>query len=226
MPLFLLNGLRGNSRLKSLNPGFVSNQELLAIAGALQENKGLVDLDLRLHYRMNDERWGAICDSLKAHPTIEVLDLRASYADAATAPAVLKSRMQALLDTVKTNMSIHTIYLDSRYRQHELFLGSVVPYLETNRFRPRVRAIQKTRPITYRAKVLEQALLAVRTDANSFWMLLSGNAEVAFLFRRVPQWSRRLRTSLRLLMLLLPPQMSLRLLLVKSGKHVRNPAYQ
>jgi hypothetical protein len=53
-------------------------------------------------------------------------------------------------------------------------------YLVTNRFRPRVLAIQKTRPIAYRAKVLGRALLAARTDANSFWMLLSGNAEVVF----------------------------------------------
>jgi hypothetical protein len=52
--------------------------------------------------------------------------------------------------------------------------------LETNRFRPRVRAIQKTRPIPYRAKVLGRAFLSARTDANSLWMLLSGNAEVTF----------------------------------------------
>jgi hypothetical protein len=40
--------------------------------------------------------------------------------------------------------------------------------------------VQRTRPIIYRAKVLGRALLATRTDANSFWILLSGNAEVAF----------------------------------------------
>jgi hypothetical protein len=93
---------------------------------------------------------------------------------------VLKSRIQALADMLKVNMSIHTIYLSDRYIEHELFRGSVIPYLETNRLRPRVRAIQKTRPITYRAKVLGRALLAARTEANSFWMLLSGNPEVAF----------------------------------------------
>jgi hypothetical protein len=38
----------------------------------------------------------------------------------------------------------------------------------------------RTCPIVYRAKVLGRALLAASTDANSFWMLLSGNAEVAF----------------------------------------------
>jgi hypothetical protein len=82
---------------------------------------------------------------------------------------------------VKVNTSMHTIHLPDAIpvSEHEFFRQSVVPYLETNRLRPRVRAIQKTLPITYRAKVLGRALLAVRTDPNRFWMLLSGNAEVA-----------------------------------------------
>jgi hypothetical protein len=120
--------------------------------------------------------------SLKTHPTLEVLDL-AAYTDlyAATAPALLESLIQALLDMMKVNMSIHTIHLDDCDSEHELFRGSVIPYLETNRLRPRVRAIQKTRPIAYRAKVLGRALLSARTNVNSFWILLSGNPEVAFL---------------------------------------------
>jgi hypothetical protein len=129
---------------------------------------------------MNNETWDAICDSLKTHPTLEVLDLGAPFHNARTAPAVLKSRIQALLDMVKVIMSIHTIHLHDLYNEHELFRTPVIPYLETNRLRPRLLAIQKTRPITYRAKVLGRALLAVCTDANSFWMLLSGNTEVAF----------------------------------------------
>jgi hypothetical protein len=88
--------------------------------------------------------------------------------------------MQALVDMLKVNMTIHTIRVSDHYGEHELFQRSVIPYLETNRLRPRVRAIQKTRPIAYRAKVFGQALVAtrVRTDANGFWMLLSENPEV------------------------------------------------
>jgi hypothetical protein len=136
-------------------------------------------LNLLHAVNMSDEARGAVCDSLKTHPTLEVLhlDMDACF----EAPAVLKSRIQALSEMVKMNLSLHTIYLHDRHSQHELlFRGSVIPYLETNRFRPRLLAIQKTRPITYRAKVLGRALLAVRTDPNRFWMLLSGNAEVAF----------------------------------------------
>jgi hypothetical protein len=129
---------------------------------------------------MSDETWDAVCDSLKTHPTLEVLNLRSAITNATTAPAVLKSRIQALVKMLKINISIHTIHLDYHYSQHELFRESVIPYLETNRLRPRVLAIQRTRPIPYRAKVLGSALLSARKDANSFWMLLSGNAEVAF----------------------------------------------
>jgi hypothetical protein len=175
----LANGLRGNNRLKSLTLQLyrdVGSQALLAIAGALRENRGLVELGLSHHgVHVSDATWDAVCDSLETHPTLEVLDLRSTLFQ-----AKLKSRIQAILDMVKINRSIHTIRLNGCYYEHELFRGSVVPYLETNRFRPRLLAIQRTRPITYRDKVLGRALLAVRTDPNRFWMLLSGNAEVAF----------------------------------------------
>jgi hypothetical protein len=182
----LAGGLRGNSRLKSLKPRFpgnrhVSNREVLAIAGALKENKGLVRMDLSFYgLVVNDETWGTICDSLGTHPTLEVLDLRTMGGMSLLAPAMLTPRIQTLLDMVKMNTTIHSIYLNSLYSQHELFRESVIPYLGTNRLRPRLLAIQKTRPIPYRAKVLGRALLSARTNANSFWMLLSGNVEVAF----------------------------------------------
>jgi hypothetical protein len=180
----LADGLRGNSRLKSLrlrisNSPEVGNQEFLAIARALRENKGLVDITLR-YYSVSDETWNALCDSLKTHPTLEVLILRVHFTNTSTAPAVITSRIQALLDMMKVNISIRTIHLDTRHSEHELFRETVIPFLETNRFRPRLRAIQRTRPITYRTKVLGRALLSARTDANRLWMLLSGNLEVAF----------------------------------------------
>jgi hypothetical protein len=62
-----------------------------------------------------------------------------------------------------------------------LLSSPVISYLDTNRFRPLLLAIQRTRPIPYRAKVLGRALLSARTVPNRFWMLLSGNAKLAFL---------------------------------------------
>jgi hypothetical protein len=96
---------------------------------------------------MNDETWDTVCESLKTHPTLEVLDLRGAFPDATTVPAVLKSGIQARLDMAKTNGSIQTVHLHERYSQHEIFRESVIPYLDTNRLRPLVHAIQKTRPL-------------------------------------------------------------------------------
>jgi hypothetical protein len=91
---------------------------------------------------MNDEAWGVICNSLKAHPTLEVLNLCGAFRDAAPTPAMLKSRIQALVDMLKVNLSIHTILFHDVYSVQELFRGSVIPSLETNRFRPRLLAKQ------------------------------------------------------------------------------------
>jgi hypothetical protein len=189
----LAGGLRGNSRLKLLSAclssnnegGGKQNREVLAIANALRENKGLVYLGIIPSFTMSDEAWGALCDSLKTltHPTLQVLNLKFIQAYD-VAPAVLNSRIpvfiQALVNMLKVNMSIHTIPLHPRAGHSELFQGSVVPYLETNTFRPHLLAIQKINPFPYRVKVLGRALLAARTDPNRFWMLLSGNAEIAF----------------------------------------------
>jgi hypothetical protein len=89
---------------------------------------------------MSDEAWFAVCDSLKAHPILQVLSIRRTLwlNVAPLAPVVLKSRMQALVDMLKVNTSMHTLDLDSQYTDHELFRGSVIPYLVTNRLRPRV----------------------------------------------------------------------------------------
>jgi hypothetical protein len=186
----LANGLRGNSRLKSLREfidTYIShdagNRQVLAIAGALKENKGLVELEFCYDDELFSEKaWYAICDSLETHPTLQVLNVQCwdTLQGGPLAPAVDTSWILALLYMLKVNTSLHTIHWNSHDIQHKLFRESVIPYLETNRLRPRVLAIQKTRPIAYRTKVLGRALLAARTDPNRFWMLLSGNAEIAF----------------------------------------------
>jgi hypothetical protein len=174
------DGLRGNSRLKSFRQKIyrsnieVGNQELLAIAGALKENKGLVELELCYDELFSDKAWDAICDSLKTHPTLQVLRLQPIFPlELGVAPAVLKFRTQALVNMLKVNTSLHTIHWGSRCSEKKICIGTVTPYLETNRLRPRLLAIQETRPIAYRAKVLGRALLSARTNANSFWILLS-----------------------------------------------------
>jgi hypothetical protein len=191
----LADGLRGNSRLKTLRTLCFSgsneacNREVPAISSALRENKGLVYLAIWPHMTMSDESWEAVCEFLKTltHPTLQVLHLEIMQ-PYGVAPAVLNSRValliKALVDMLKVNMSIDTMPWNAHpglmsidniprnpHFSGELFRRSVAPYLVTNRFRPRLLAIQKSRPILYRAKVLGRALLATRTDPNLFWML-------------------------------------------------------
>jgi hypothetical protein len=226
----LANGLRGNSRLKSFSPTLFN---VLAIAGALKENKGLVDLDLKEASTMSDETWDAVYDSLKTHPTLEVLDLRknpSSSIRATLAPDVITSRIQTLLKMMKVNMTIHTIHLASHFSENELLRESVIPYREMNRFRPRLLAIQKARPIMYRTRVLGRALLAVRTNPNRFWMLLPGNAEVVFPSTTAtttpaanlptPATASVIAATVVVLLILL--LLMLHLLLVRSAKRVLN----
>jgi hypothetical protein len=111
----LADGLRGNSRLKILRPPFLQNnnvdeeRQVLSIASALRENKGLIELNLHCYgFRGNDETWRTVCDSLQAHPTLEVLNLSQVNCNPSIVPAIITSRMQALLDMMKVNMSINT----------------------------------------------------------------------------------------------------------------------
>jgi hypothetical protein len=103
----LADGLRGNSRLKSFRQDFIVGN--LATAGALRETKGLVNLDLSQDFAMSDETWSAVCDSLKTLPTLEVLNLSR---DPPMTPDVIISRIQALVDMLKVNTSIHTIHVN------------------------------------------------------------------------------------------------------------------
>jgi hypothetical protein len=116
---------------------------------------------------LNDEAWGAVCDSLKTHPTLQVLDLlvtvRYTHGEP-PAPAVTNSRIQALVDVLKVNTTIHTIRVESCCSEHDIYRESVIPYLEMNQFQPRLLAIQKTRPITYRAKTSAASMMATLTS--------------------------------------------------------------
>jgi hypothetical protein len=68
----LADGLRGNSRLKSLKVHLSDsddgNREVLAIADALQQNIGLVEFSLPYHrFRVTDEMWGAPLAIISRH---------------------------------------------------------------------------------------------------------------------------------------------------------------
>jgi hypothetical protein len=63
--------------IASLSTNFeVANRQVHAIAGALKENKGLVELDFCTVLWVSDEAWVAIFYSLKTHPTLKAFGLQ------------------------------------------------------------------------------------------------------------------------------------------------------
>ncbi len=144
------------------------------------------------------------CDSLRAHPTLVVMGLRVHCTNTTvTTPAILKSRMQVLVYMMQMNISIHTIHLDTISRQHKLVRGSIIPYLETNRLRPRLLAIQKHAQVRTVQRFWDERFLLYEPIPIAFGCFYQGMPKLPF--------CRRLRTSLRLLML---PQFLLHMLLL------------
>jgi hypothetical protein len=214
----LADGLRGNSRLKVFRAFIANSPEyskrgFLAIANAVRENKGLVELDLRYGNCVDNETWGAICDCLETHPTLEVLNLCSGFVhhgeDFATTLAVLKSRIQTILDKVKrtcgyTQYICLAVIANMSFSEGRSFLisrrtGSGHAFLLSKKL-----AQLHTVPRCWEEHFCQLVLMRI-----SFGCFYQGMPKL--LFRRVPRQSRRLRTSPRLLLL---PLLLLQMLLL------------
>jgi hypothetical protein len=174
----------------------VTKKNSLQSLAPSKENKGLEYLTLRrsdFTGNANVECWDSVvqvCDSLKTHATLQVLNLGEIHRLGETlTPAVPRSRIQPLVDMMKVNMSIHTIHLDSlastcRYTQYiwiPLLTGNT-SFTERRSSRISSGSGYSRMPSRKLAQLhtVPRALLAVRSNRNRFWMLLSGNAEIAF----------------------------------------------
>jgi hypothetical protein len=78
---------------------------------------------------------------------------------------------------VQRNTVLHTIQLYEEERDEQIYTGSILPYLETNLYRPRVLAIKKTIERPFREKLLGRALDCVKINPNLVWMFLSENVD-------------------------------------------------
>jgi hypothetical protein len=166
----IANALTGDSRVTRLQPPFVRTDDAIMLR-ALANNRGLVYLYLPDH-SISDENWTILCQSLKAHPTLTSLNLE--Y----TVPRGQKThRTRALVEMVQRNTVLHSIQLAATDRHQKIFREEIRPKLETNLYRPRVRAIKKTKDRPFREKLLGRALHSVRSNPNLVWMLLSENVD-------------------------------------------------
>jgi hypothetical protein len=80
---------------------------------------------------------------------------------------------------MQLNTVLHTIELYGRHYDQHIYAERIQPYLETNRYRPRVVGIKKA-DIALRRPLLGLALQteSVRSNFNLLWMFLSGNTDV------------------------------------------------
>jgi hypothetical protein len=80
---------------------------------------------------------------------------------------------------VTYNSILLSIDLSVDENDQQMYAQMILPYLETNRYRPRVHAIKKA-DIPLRGPLVGLALQteSVGNDSNLRWMFLSGNPDV------------------------------------------------
>jgi hypothetical protein len=180
----LANALTGESRVTSFKPDFdgTVDAEMAILFRALANNRGLEELDFG-NRSISDENWTILFESLQAHPTLTSLNLCATRpTNPAGGRIVLTDdqktrRTRTLAEMVQENTILQTITLFEEERDHQIYTEEIIPYLETNRYRPRVLAVKKTKDRPFREKVLGRALYSVRSNPNLVWMLLSENVD-------------------------------------------------
>jgi hypothetical protein len=175
----LASALAGKSRVTKLvmpavNWSTINEAVMAFLFTALANNRGLLDLDLR-RQSINDENWTILCESLKAHPTLLILNLPSSHARLSDKRTTNRTRL--LAEMVQQNTVLHTIRLSERERDEQIYTQEIRPYLEVNLYRPRVLAVKKTTERPFREKVLGRALYSVKSGPNLVWMFLSENVD-------------------------------------------------
>jgi hypothetical protein len=174
----LASGLTGNSRVTKLRPVFgqTNDADMAILFRALANNRGLVDLNL-FNTTISDDTWTILYESLQAHPTLTKLDLSHTGSGNGLTDDQKTHRTRMLADMVQRNIVLHTIKLSEGERDEQIYTGSILPYLETNLYRPRVLAVKQTTERPFREKVLGRALYCVKSNPNLVWMFLSENVD-------------------------------------------------
>jgi hypothetical protein len=183
----LAAALEGNSRVTRLwlYPASTRDDAKKSVLfRSLAENMGFPELNLHCH-SISDDNWMILCQSLKGHPTLTRLDLRYTRPIARDGYQIELSdeqkeqRTRLLAEMMEENTILLTIDLNRDDRDEQIYEESILPYLETNLYRPRVLGIKKA-DIALRRPLLGRALQteSVRNKSNLLWILLSGNQDV------------------------------------------------
>jgi hypothetical protein len=186
----IVSALIGNSRVTKLKLYYArstNEADMAVLVAAIANNRGLEELDFE-DGSISDDNWSILCESLKAHPTLTILNLFDNrpiiFDDIDDDDGLLSDeaqkahRTRLLADMVQANTIMLTIELARYERDDHIYTDEILPYLETNRYRPRVLAIKKTIERPFREKkVLGRALFCAKSNPNLVWMFLSQNVD-------------------------------------------------
>jgi hypothetical protein len=131
----------------------------------------------------SDENLSLLCQSLQVHPTLTILDLlsagpQVQNDDRIVFPDEQKDQRTSLVvEMMQTNTVLQTIKILACEKDSQIYSETILPRLETNRFRPRVLAVKKIVDGPFREKVLGRALHCVKRNPNLVWMFLSQNVD-------------------------------------------------
>jgi hypothetical protein len=178
----LAHALRGNTSISELRlHSYEADSDYIStVAQALAENEGLETLYLAGGVCVDDETWKTLFRSIRNHPQLEILGLVRTGGLATTLSAKSKTiRMQAIVSMLQSpNRVIRRISLSEDEQDGHTYQESILPHLQVNIYRPRVKRIKQTRDRSRKEGLLGRALYTLRNRSDLVWMLLSENAEI------------------------------------------------
>jgi hypothetical protein len=152
--------------------------ELRAFTQALQENQGLVSLNLSRNH-IPDGSWIALFAALARHPTLELLQLertRLSRTHRRLSNELRANRTHHVLEMLQQNTVLTKIVLTC-YEHDGASLNACDRFLEANLYRPRILDVSNQ---DNTGALLGRALHAACERPNVLWMLFQVNVNIVF----------------------------------------------
>jgi hypothetical protein len=172
-----LNALRCNSHLERLllsDFDFSKEGTLDALAAAVSENKGLVDLGFQ-NCHLDEISFSELMRALSTHSSLQTLDLTGIDLNMNGTKAT-----KAVAEMLSVNTQLEGIRIedDVRTLSFDAWSALVTPRLACNVYRKRFPAIQEIRPLSTRAAVMASTLAHVSNKPSPAFMLLRENVDI------------------------------------------------
>jgi hypothetical protein len=184
----LAQSLRGNRSVKTIvQPGglhgrTLNHDEFQVLAEALGDIQGLLKFYPRRQL-INDENWTVLCQSLRAHPTLETLDLSGTFHDLNAGITTMSNaskthRCNCIVDLLRSNTVLRSVHLTREERDETIWSESILPHLQTRKVQPLIQEIKAVVDQPRRSKLFGRALDSFKTKPYLLYLFLSGNVDI------------------------------------------------